>query len=147
MRRVSSVVDAALRRVAVWSEIKDTPVADHRAVRFWLLSMAALIALMVLVGGATRLTESGFSTGMETGHRRAAAAQRGAVREAFDGYKSIPQYRELNAGMDLAQFKTIFWRKWSHRLLGRVIALPICCRFSGLSGAGRSAPTSGGDCG
>ena len=54
--------------------------ADHRAVRFWLLSIAALIALMVLVGGATRLTESGLSiVRVEAGDRHAAAAQRGAV--------------------------------------------------------------------
>jgi cytochrome c oxidase assembly protein subunit 15 len=41
--------------------------------------------------------------------------------QAFEGYKAIPQYRELNAGMNLAEFKTIFWWEWSHRLLGRVI--------------------------
>jgi cytochrome c oxidase assembly protein subunit 15 len=41
--------------------------------------------------------------------------------QAFEGYKAIPQYRELNAGMSLAEFKTIFWWEWSHRLLGRVI--------------------------
>ena len=41
--------------------------------------------------------------------------------QAFEGYKTIPQYRELNAGMSLSEFKTIFWWEWSHRLLGRVI--------------------------
>jgi cytochrome c oxidase assembly protein subunit 15 len=41
--------------------------------------------------------------------------------QAFEGYKAIPQYRELNAGMSLSEFKTIFWWEWSHRLLGRVI--------------------------
>jgi cytochrome c oxidase assembly protein subunit 15 len=41
--------------------------------------------------------------------------------QAFEGYKTIPQYRELNAGMNLSEFKTIFWWEWSHRLLGRVI--------------------------
>ena len=41
--------------------------------------------------------------------------------QAFEGYKTIPQYRELNAGMTLSEFKTIFWWEWSHRLLGRVI--------------------------
>ena len=51
--------------------------------------------------------------------------------QAFEGYKTIPQYRELNAGMSLAEFKTIFWWEWSHRLLGRVIGavylLPFLC--------------------
>jgi cytochrome c oxidase assembly protein subunit 15 len=92
------------------------------AVKWWLLSVAALIAIMVLVGGATRLTESGLSivewkpvTGALPPLNDAQWAQ------AFEGYKAIPQYRELNAGMNLAEFKTIFWWEWSHRLLGRVI--------------------------
>ena len=92
------------------------------AVRWWLMSVAALIAIMVLVGGATRLTESGLSivewkpvTGTLPPLNDAQWAQ------AFEGYKAIPQYRELNAGMNLAEFKTIFWWEWSHRLLGRVI--------------------------
>ena len=93
-----------------------------RAVKWWLFSVAALIAIMVLVGGATRLTESGLSivewkpvTGALPPLTDAQWAQ------AFEGYKAIPQYRELNAGMSLAEFKTIFWWEWSHRLLGRVI--------------------------
>jgi cytochrome c oxidase assembly protein subunit 15 len=92
------------------------------AVRWWLIVVAALIALMVLVGGATRLTESGLSivewkpvTGTLPPLSEAQWAQ------AFEGYKAIPQYRELNAGMSLSEFKTIFWWEWSHRLLGRVI--------------------------
>jgi cytochrome c oxidase assembly protein subunit 15 len=95
---------------------------SNRAVRWWLFSVAALIAIMVLVGGATRLTESGLSivewkpvTGTLPPLTDAQWAQ------AFEGYKTIPQYRELNAGMNLADFKTIFWWEWSHRLLGRVI--------------------------
>jgi cytochrome c oxidase assembly protein subunit 15 len=93
-----------------------------RAVKWWLFAVAALIAIMVLVGGATRLTESGLSivewkpvTGALPPLTDAQWAQ------AFEGYKAIPQYRELNAGMSLAEFKTIFWWEWSHRLLGRVI--------------------------
>jgi cytochrome c oxidase assembly protein subunit 15 len=92
------------------------------AVKWWLLSIAALIAIMVLVGGATRLTESGLSivewkpvTGTLPPLNEAQWLQ------AFEGYKTIPQYRELNAGMSLSEFKTIFWWEWSHRLLGRVI--------------------------
>ena len=92
------------------------------AVKWWLVAVAALIAIMVLVGGATRLTESGLSivewkpvTGTLPPLNQAEWAQ------AFEGYKAIPQYRELNAGMSLAEFKTIFWWEWSHRLLGRVI--------------------------
>ena len=94
----------------------------YRAVKWWLIAVAALIAIMVLVGGATRLTESGLSivewkpvTGTLPPLNEAQWAQ------AFEGYKTIPQYRELNAGMSLSEFKTIFWWEWSHRLLGRVI--------------------------
>ena len=98
--------------------------------RWWLLAVAALIALMVLVGGATRLTESGLSivewkpiTGTLPPLNEAQWAQ------AFEGYKAIPQYRELNAGMSLAEFKTIFWWEWSHRLLGRFIGVAYLLPF------------------
>jgi heme a synthase len=101
-----------------------------RAVRIWLIAVAALIAAMVLVGGATRLTESGLSivewkpvTGSlppltETEWTR-----------AFEAYKTIPQYRQMNAGMSLDEFKTIFWWEWSHRLLGRVIGAAYLLPF------------------
>jgi cytochrome c oxidase assembly protein subunit 15 len=95
---------------------------DHAGVKGWLTVVAALIAIMVLVGGATRLTESGLSI-VEwkpvTGTLPPLSAAQ--WEQAFEGYKAIPQYRELNAGMSLAEFKTIFWWEWGHRLLGRVI--------------------------
>jgi cytochrome c oxidase assembly protein subunit 15 len=101
-----------------------------RAVRRWLATIAALIAIMVLVGGATRLTESGLSivewkpiTGTLPPLNEA------QWKEAFEGYKTIPQYRELNAGMTLHEFKTIFWWEWSHRLLGRVIGVAYLLPF------------------
>ncbi|MBC7585267.1 MAG: COX15/CtaA family protein, partial [Tardiphaga sp.] len=49
--------------------------------------------------------------------------------EAFEAYKAIPQYRELNSGMSLDEFKTIFWWEWSHRLLGRVIGMVYLLPF------------------
>jgi cytochrome c oxidase assembly protein subunit 15 len=101
-----------------------------RAVRWWLISIAALIAIMVLVGGATRLTESGLSI-VEwkpvAGTLPPLTAEQWA--QAFEGYKTIPQYRELNAGMSLAEFKTIFWWEWSHRLLGRFIGVAYLLPF------------------
>src|SRR5580692_3547863 len=103
---------------------------DLRSVRWWLVAVAALIAVMVLVGGATRLTESGLSivewkpvTGSLPPLGEAAWTQ------AFDAYKAIPQYRQMNAGMSLAEFKTIFWWEWSHRLLGRVIGMAYLLPF------------------
>jgi heme a synthase len=101
-----------------------------RAIRWWLVSIAVLIAVMVLVGGATRLTESGLSI-VEwkpvTGSLPPLNAEQWS--QAFDAYKTIPQYRELNAGMNLDQFKTIFWWEWSHRLLGRVIGIAYLLPF------------------
>jgi cytochrome c oxidase assembly protein subunit 15 len=93
-----------------------------RAVKWWLFAVAALIAIMVLVGGATRLTESGLSIVEWKPVTGALPPLTDAQwTQAFEGYRAIPQYRELNAGMSLAEFKTIFWWEWSHRLLGRVI--------------------------
>ena len=101
-----------------------------RAVRWWLISIAALIAIMVLVGGATRLTESGLSI---VEWKPVSGAMPPLNQEqwgqAFDAYKTIPQYREMNAGMSLSEFKTIFWWEWSHRLLGRVIGIAYLLPF------------------
>jgi heme a synthase len=96
--------------------------ASARPIRIWLLAVAALIALMVLVGGATRLTESGLSI-VEWKPVTGVLPPLGENewQQAFDAYKLIPQYKQLNAGMSLSDFKTIFWWEWSHRLLGRVI--------------------------
>ena len=103
---------------------------EKRALRWWLFSIALLIAILVLVGGATRLTESGLSivewkpvTGALPPLTEAQWGQ------AFDAYKTIPQYRALNAGMTPAAFKTIFWWEWSHRLLGRAIGVVYLLPF------------------
>jgi cytochrome c oxidase assembly protein subunit 15 len=102
----------------------------NRAVRLWLLTVAALIALMVVVGGATRLTESGLSI-VEWKPVTGALPPLTAAQwtAAFEAYKTIPQYHALNAGMSLSQFKTIFWWEWSHRLLGRVIGMVYLLPF------------------
>ena len=115
---------------ASMTDISASQTSHHRAVRWWLVSIAALIAIMVLVGGATRLTESGLSI-VEwkpvTGTLPPLSQEQ--WREAFEAYKTIPQYRELNAGMSLAEFKTIFWWEWSHRLLGRAIGVAYLLPF------------------
>jgi cytochrome c oxidase assembly protein subunit 15 len=104
--------------------------SPSRIVRWWLFSVAALIAIMVLVGGATRLTESGLSIVEWKPVSGALPPLTDAQwTQAFEGYKTIPQYRELNAGMSLSEFKTIFWWEWSHRLLGRVIGVAYLLPF------------------
>jgi cytochrome c oxidase assembly protein subunit 15 len=110
--------------------IRSQQAASSRAIRVWLFSVAALIALMVLVGGATRLTESGLSiTEWKPVTGALPPLSQAEWEQAFAAYKQIPQYHALNAGMTLAEFKTIFWWEWSHRLLGRVIGMVYLLPF------------------
>ena len=109
---------------------KSAPTSPYRAVRWWLISVAALIALMVLVGGATRLTESGLSiVEWKPVTGSVPPLSEAQWTDAFEAYKKIPQYRELNAGMSLSEFKQIFWWEWSHRLLGRFIGVAYLLPF------------------
>ena len=83
---------------------------DRRAVRFWLIAVAGLVFLMVLVGGATRLTESGLSITQWKPVTGVIPPLSGADWQAeFDRYKQIPQFAALNSDMTLDGFKTIFW--------------------------------------
>ena len=92
------------------------------AVRFWLIAVAGLVFLMVLVGGATRLTESGLSITQWKPVTGVIPPLSGAEWQAeFDRYKQIPQFATLNPDMTLDGFKTIFWWEWGHRLLARVV--------------------------
>src|SRR5690349_9655166 len=105
--------------------------APHAAaVRWWLIVVAALIAIMVLVGGATRLTESGLSI-VEWKPVTGALPPLSETEwtAAFEAYKKIPQFQQMNADMDLSEFKTIFWWEWSHRLLGRFIGAAYLLPF------------------
>jgi cytochrome c oxidase assembly protein subunit 15 len=84
--------------------------------------MCALVALMVIVGGATRLTDSGLSI-VEW---RPVTGAVPPLSEAdwlaeFEKYKAIPEYNEVNWGMSLGAFKKIYWWEWGHRFLGRMI--------------------------
>ena len=92
------------------------------AVRCWLIAVAGLVFLMVLVGGATRLTESGLSITQWKPVTGVIPPMSGAEWQAeFDRYKQIPQFAALNPDMTLDGFKTIFWWEWGHRLLARVV--------------------------
>ncbi|MCJ2083188.1 COX15/CtaA family protein [Methylobacterium sp. J-090] len=95
-----------------------------RAVRAWLYALAVLVVCMVAVGGATRLTGSGLSI---TEWRPVTGAVPPLSAEAwtaeFDKYKDTPQYRILNQGMGLSDFKTIYAWEWGHRFLGRFVGL------------------------
>jgi heme a synthase len=104
---------------------------DHgRAIRLWLYLVAALIFAMVVVGGATRLTESGLSiTEWQPVTGTLPPLSEAQWLTEFQKYQAIPQYRQLNAGMSLADFKTIYWWEWAHRLIGRVIGVVFFVPF------------------
>lgn len=90
----------------------------------WLIVIALFVFAMVMVGGATRLTESGLSITEWKPISGALPPMSGAEwRHAFAQYRETTQYQLLNQGMTLADFQRIFWWEWSHRLLGRVIGL------------------------
>jgi cytochrome c oxidase assembly protein subunit 15 len=98
--------------------------ARPRAIAYWLLAVAALVVLMVVIGGITRLTESGLSITRWQPITGAIPPLNHAQWQAeFDHYRQIDQYGAIHAGMDLAQFKHIFFWEYSHRLLGRLIGL------------------------
>ncbi|MEO0329053.1 MAG: COX15/CtaA family protein [Pseudomonadota bacterium] len=99
--------------------------ADNRAsVRRWLYCVAFLIFIMVIVGGATRLTDSGLSITEWKPILGAIPPMSEAVwLEAFDKYRQIPEYKQINKGMSLAEFQFIYWWEWGHRFLGRLIGL------------------------
>src|SRR5437868_15316485 len=94
---------------------------NARLIRLWLYVVAALVFAMVLVGGATRLTESGLSiTEWQPVTGVLPPLSDSQWHAEFEKYQAIPQYRQLNAGMSLAAFKTIYWLEWAHRLIGRI---------------------------
>jgi cytochrome c oxidase assembly protein subunit 15 len=101
-----------------------------RALRLWLFAVAGLIFAMVLVGGATRLTESGLSI-VEWKPLTGTVPPLGesAWQAEFEKYKTIPQYQQVNRGMTLDEFKLIYWWEWAHRLLGRLIGAAFLLPF------------------
>jgi heme a synthase len=122
------------RMVAV-SSLPDLALAQSDAenligVRRWLLFLILLVFAMVIVGGATRLTESGLSItewNLVTGTVPPLSAD--AWVAEFDRYKASPQYDLLNRGMSLDSFKTIYWWEWAHREVGRFIGVVYIAGF------------------
>jgi cytochrome c oxidase assembly protein subunit 15 len=114
---------------------------SRRTVGWWLLIMAILVAAMVTVGGLTRLTGSGLSiTEWKPVTGIIPPLTHDAWQMVFREYQQIPQYRLENRGMSLAQFQTIYWWEWSHRLLGRLLAIVFLLPslvFAGTGAIGR----------
>ncbi len=102
----------------------------HGAIRVWLFALTALIFVMVLVGGATRLTDSGLSiTEWKPIIGIIPPLTDTDWQDAFQKYKQIPEYKLVNKGMNLSEFKTIFWWEWGHRFLGRMIGFAFLLPF------------------
>jgi cytochrome c oxidase assembly protein subunit 15 len=105
------------------SEI-DTVSRNRAQIRIWLGVVVLALFALVLVGGATRLTESGLSiTQWKPIHGVIPPLTDAEWQEKFALYKQIPQYEQLNSDMTVEGFKTIFWWEWAHRLLARSIGL------------------------
>ncbi len=103
----------------------------RRAIRGWLMALFALVVVMIVVGGMTRLTDSGLSITEwkpVTGAIPPMSAEVWA--EEFEKYKAIPEYQLQNKGMSLEEFKVIYWWEWGHRQLGRVIGLVWALGFA-----------------
>lgn len=106
------------------------PSMHDRQIAIWLFTVAGFVMLMVLVGGLTRLTDSGLSI-------TEWAPIRGAIPPfttadwllEFEKYKQIPEYQLVNMGMSLAEFKFIYWWEWGHRFLGRIVGLVFFIPF------------------
>lgn len=95
-----------------------------RPVGWWLLACAALIFIMILIGGVTRLTESGLSIVEWQPLIGAIPPLNQADWQAlFEKYQQSPEYQQVNFGMSLEEFKNIFWLEYIHRLWGRLIGL------------------------
>jgi len=98
--------------------------ARPAAISKWLLAVAALVFLMAVVGGITRLTESGLSmVRWEPISGIVPPLDEQQWTAEFDAYKATPEYQKVNRGMSLEEFKNIFFWEYTHRVLGRLIGL------------------------
>lgn len=103
---------------------------NRRAIRIWLGCVVVALFALVLVGGATRLTNSGLSiTEWKPIHGVIPPLSLQEWQEEFKLYQQIPQYEIMNKGMTLEGFKSIYWWEWAHRFLARsigmIFALPL----------------------
>ena len=119
-------------RIAASAAQGATPrqIAARRRIALWLFGVAGLIFAMVIVGGLTRITESGLSiTEWKPVMGALPPMSDAAWADAFAKYQQIPQYELVNKGMTLSEFKGIFWWEWSHRFLGRFIGFAFLVPF------------------
>ncbi|MCB1374948.1 MAG: COX15/CtaA family protein, partial [Rhodobacteraceae bacterium] len=98
------------------------PQYARRGIALWLSLIFLLVVAMIVVGGMTRLTDSGLSITEWRPVTGAVPPLDAAAWEAeFEKYRATPQFEILNRDMELAEFKAIYWWEWGHRQLGRLI--------------------------
>lgn len=115
---------------AVRHTLNAQSIKQRRAIGVWLLAVAAMVFAMVVLGGFTRLTESGLSMvdwRPLTGWLPPLSQE--AWEQAFGAYQQFPEYRKVNTGMTLADFKGIYWLEYLHRLWGRLIGVAFVVPF------------------
>ncbi|MEM7599501.1 MAG: heme A synthase [Pseudomonadota bacterium] len=106
---------------------------SRAAARIWLMVLFASVVAMIVVGGLTRLTDSGLSiTEWDLVTGAIPPLNAADWQSEFDKYRAIPEYQLQNKGMSLDEFKVIYWWEWGHRQLGRVIGLIWAIGFFGL---------------
>src|SRR3954469_25844773 len=116
--------------IAALSTQAAAPLRTDRGVGLWLFAIAAMIGLMVIVGGLTRLTGSGLSiTEWQPVTGVIPPLSEAAWQAEFAKYQGTPQYELLNRGMGIAGFKAIYWWEWTHRLLGRLLGFLFLVPF------------------
>ena len=115
---------AGLRKMAGNGEA-----AARRDIGWWLLILAAMVFVMVDLGGWTRLTGSGLSMTRWQPATVVPPLDRQAWQDMFDAYRTSPQFRLVNHDMTLEQFKGIFWLEFVHRLWGRLIGVAFLAPF------------------
>jgi cytochrome c oxidase assembly protein subunit 15 len=115
---------------AMRTAVPDRVRRNRALVRGWLYVVLLVLFCLFVVGGATRLTNSGLSiTEWQPIHGVIPPLNQAEWQEEFARYKQIPEYRAIHSNMDLAGFKHIFWWEWTHRLIARsvgvVFAVPL----------------------
>jgi len=101
-----------------------------RGVGIWLLCVAGMVALILIVGGLTRLTDSGLSiTEWKPVTGVVPPLSHDHWLEEFEKYKQIPEYQQINKGMSLSEFQWIYWWEWAHRFLARTVGLVFAIPF------------------
>ncbi|MBG91355.1 MAG: heme A synthase [Actinobacteria bacterium] len=95
-----------------------------KKIQYWLLTLLVLVGIIIIVGGLTRLTDSGLSmVDWRPIMGIIPPITASAWQQVFEQYQQFPEYQQLNQGMSLSEFKSIFLWEYSHRILGRILGL------------------------